>query len=110
MIDYIKKLLIAGNPNSSKRFTQIYSLFLMTFVIVIAIIGVLFGKIPADVISTILYILAGLITGQSILTVVQSNSNKTGEPTYPQYDSGSTPTYHYNEKGEKEEPSFNDGI
>lgn len=82
MIDFFKNILTANNPLSSKRFTQLYSLLLMTLVIIFSIIGIFYGKIESDVISTILYILAGIVTGQSILTVVQNNSlNKTETKT-----------------------------
>lgn len=75
-MSFFSNLISSSDEVSSKRFIALYSLVLLTIVIVCALYGVVIN-------DTIIYALVSLILGNSALTLVQTNSKtetKSDEP------------------------------
>lgn len=68
-VNYIKAILSAKSPESSKRLISLYSLVLLTVVIIAALCGV-----ESPYMDTIIYALLSLILGSSAMTLLQNNS------------------------------------
>ena len=79
-MNYIKKVLESGSGASSKRVIAIWSMLLLTAVIICSLIGIV-------VMETIIYSLVSLVLGSSSLTLI----NKT-KKVYRSGQTNTTPT------------------
>ena len=68
MFEYFKLLLNSKSPESSKRFTSLYSLGLFTVVVIAAVF------FHCAVQDSIIYGIISLILGNGVMTLVQNNS------------------------------------
>lgn len=75
MFNYLKQLIRTGSGESSKRFIALYSLFLLTIVIVLYCFDF---KIPVDII----YALVSLVLGTSSMTLINNKNNGSGGTSY----------------------------
>lgn len=69
MKDFFIKLLTAGSGLSSKRFTSLWAMVLLTVIV----IAILFAVVVPDI---IIWALVSIVLGQAAMTLVQNN-NKT---------------------------------
>ena len=69
MIKFFVRMITANSGVSSKRFIALYSLLLLTIAISVSFAGI-------NVDESIYYVLAGLIVGQSALTLRYDDKNK----------------------------------
>lgn len=113
MFNYLKNILRADSPESSKRLIAVFATIQIFFVVVIVLFFIYFKIVESIYINTILYVLGGLAGLNVTLSATQSimyNKNKTesNQPTYtqPNYNEPTYTSVNYDNDG-RFHPDFN---